>query len=93
MDNIVLSPIPSDQLITSITEKVIIAIRQQQNKDQQEKFLSTIEVCELFKVTPVTINAWIDKGKLKKYSHGGRNWFKYSEIMESLTSLKKYKVK
>ena len=92
MDNIVLSPIPLDQLLTTITEKVIVAIRKQQQEDQQEKLLNTTEVCELFRVTPVTINAWIKQGKLKVYPKGGRNFFKYSEIMESLTTLKKYKV-
>ncbi len=88
-----LSPIPLDQLLTAITNNVIIAIRKQQQEEQQEKLLTTAEVCELLHVTPVTINTWINKGKLKKYSNeGGKNFFKYSEVMDSLTSLKKYKI-
>ena len=93
MDNIVLTPVPLDQLVEAITEKVIIAIRKQQQEDQQEKLLTTAEVCKLLHVTPVTVNAWIKKGKLKKYcNEGGKNFFKYSEVIEGLTSLQKYKM-
>ena len=93
MDNLLFSPIPLDQLLAAITEKVIIAITQQQNKDQQEKLLTTKEVCKLFGITPVTVSAWIKKGKLRNCSESGKNLFKYSEVMGSLSSLKKYKVK
>jgi excisionase family DNA binding protein len=93
-NNIVLTPVPLEQLLEAITEKVIIAIRKQQQEDQQEKLLTTADVCALLHVTPVTINTWIKKGKLEKYSNeGGKNFFKYSEVMESLKTLKKYKVK
>lgn len=93
MDNIVLSPVPLDQLVNAITEKVIIAIRKQQQEDQQEKLLTTAEVCELLHITPVTVSTWIKKEKLKKYSNeGGKNLFKYSEVMKALKSLQKYKI-
>lgn len=93
MDNIVLTPVPLDQLLEAITEKVIIAIRKQQQEDQQEKLLSTKEICKLFGVTPVTVSAWINKGSLTPYTKGRKNLFKYSEVMESLKKLKKYKMK
>ena len=93
MDNIVLSPIPLDQLLVAITENVIVAIRKQQYEEQQEKLLTTKEVCKLFGITPVTVSAWIKKGKLRNCSERGKNLFKYSEVMGSLSSLKKYKVK
>ncbi len=93
MDNIVLTPVPLDQLVQAIAEKVIIAIREQQQEDQQEKLLSTAEVCALLHITPVTVSAWIKKGKLKKYSNeGGKNFFKYREVIKGLTSLQKYKM-
>lgn len=93
MDNIVLTPVPLNQLVDTIAEKVVAALRKHQLEDQQEKLLTTKEVCRMFDVTSVTISAWINKGKLKRYSNqGGKNFFKYSEVMESLNSLKKYKV-
>lgn len=91
MDNIILTPVPLEKLLQSFREIIRQEIAAEQSSQQQEKLLSTDEVCKLLSVSTVTIFSWVSKGKLKKYTIGGRNRFKYSEIMESLTSLKKYK--
>ncbi len=90
MDNIILSPVPLATLLQSFREIIRQEIAAEQSLQQQNKFLSTLEVCKLLSVSAVTISSWIAKGKIKKYTIGGRNRFKYSEIMESLTRLKKY---
>ena len=92
MDNLVLSPVPLDQLIQSITLSLINALRKEQQADHQEKLLTTQEVAKLFGVTTVTISSWITKGYLSPSKIGGRNRFKYSDVMESMKTLKKYKV-
>lgn len=93
MDNtIVLTPVPLDQLVASITASVMSAIRSEQHQQLQEKLLSSKEVAKLFNVTTVTISSWIGKGLLITHSKGGRNYFKYSEVMDSMKTLKKYKI-
>ena len=57
-----------------------------------EKLLSPSEVCKLFdpNISKVTLANWTTQGRLKKYSLGGRVFYKYSEVMESLKTIKKY---
>lgn len=101
MDKLALPPSLLDQLFqlliqslaTSVTTSVINAIRAEQAGAQQDKLFTTAEVADLFGVTTVTISSWISKGLLQKYTMGGRNRFKYSEVMESMKTLKKYRVK
>jgi hypothetical protein len=59
---------------------------------QQEKFLSPTETCSLFqpKISKSTLNAWTSKGILKSYRLGGKVFYKLSEILESLSSVKRY---
>lgn len=92
MDNLILSPIPLDQLLQSITTSVLEAIRSDNKSVLQESLLSTAEVSKLFKVSQVTVSNWVSKGLLTRYSIGGRNRFKYSEVMDSMKTLKKYKI-
>ena len=92
--NIVLTPIPLDTLLQSFREIVQQEIKAQQLNDLQEKLLSPKEVCNLFspKISLPTLSRWSDQGLLKRYDLGGKVLYKYSEVMGSLTTLKKYKV-
>ena len=91
MDNIILTPVPLDTLLQSFREIIKDEIKAEYLTKLQEKLLSTTEVAKLFKVSTVTIGSWSDQGLLIKHSIGGRNYYKYSEVMESLKTLKKYK--
>jgi hypothetical protein len=84
--------VPLDQLATKIDEIVHKAIREKQQEDLQAQFLSPKETCKLFNpsISLVTLASWTDKGLLKKYSISGRTYYKYSEVIESLKTLKKY---
>jgi len=58
-----------------------------------EKLLSPEETCKLFQpsISKVTLWNWTNEGKLQKHQIGGKVFYKYSEVMESITTLKKYK--
>ena len=90
-NNIILSPVPFDKLLEALTNKVMEAIRNEQKEQLQEKLLTTKEVAQLFCVSTVTIYTWVSKGLLTKYSIGGRKKFKYSEVIQSLKTIKRYR--
>ena len=73
-------------------EALLLTIIEKSEKEE-DKLLTTQEVAKLFSVTNVTISSWISKGLLTPCSMGGRNYFKYSEVLESMKTLKKYKTK
>lgn len=60
--------------------------------DQEEKLLSPSETCKLFKpsITKVTLTSWTKKDLLTDYRIGRRVFYKQSEILEKLTTLRKY---
>ena len=91
MDNIILTPVPLDVLLQSMRAIIKEEIKADYLKSLEEKLLTTGEVKKLFGVSTVTIGSWSDQGLLKRYSIGGRNFYKNSEVMDSLKTLKKYK--
>lgn len=92
-DNLLLSPVPLDRLLHLFREVIRQEIKAEHDEQLQDKLLTTAELCKIFNVTGVTINSWIKKSLLIKHSKGGRNYFKYSEVMESMKTLKRYKTK
>ena len=89
--NIIVSTISIDDLLISFREIVKEEIRHHDHNLQQEKLLSTTEVCSLLNITSVTLATWVKKDLIKKYTVGRKNLYKHSEIIESLRTLKKYK--
>ena len=92
MTDVLFSPIPLEQLTGLLTTIVRQEIRTKNEEELQEKFLSPKETCKLFspKISLVTLDAWAEKGFLNKHYIGGRTYYKYREVVESLKSLKKY---
>lgn len=88
--NTLFSPIPFDELLEAFFNRVMEANRIDEEKKLQEKLLTAKDVAKLFGVSTVTISNWVSKGLLTKYSIGGRTKFKYSEVMQSLKTIKKY---
>ncbi len=93
-NNIILTPVPLDSLLQSFREVVKEEIKAQQLADLQEKLLSPKEVCNLFnpKISLPTLARWSDQELLTRYDLGGKVLYKYSEVMGSLKTLKKYSV-
>jgi len=91
-NNIIVIPSTIEMLMASFREIIKEEIKAQYLKDLEEKLLTANDVKELFAVSTVTIASWTKKGLLIKHPIGGRNFYKNSEVMESLKTLKKYKV-
>jgi len=61
--------------------------------DQEEKLLSPAEKCKMFQpsISKVTLASWTKQGLINDHRIGGRVYYKQSEILSSLQTLKKYK--
>lgn len=95
MDNLILTPVPLENLLQSFREIIKEEIKAEALSELQEKLLSPEEACKLFvpKVTKPTLESWSKNGPLTKHYIGGRVFYKYSEIMASLKTLGRYKIK
>lgn len=62
-------------------------------EDTPERLLSPAETCKVFEptISKVTLAAWTKKDLLTEYRIGGRVFYKQSEIMQKVTTLKRYK--
>ena len=91
-DQIILSSISIDQLKSVIADVVQEGIRASQSREEAAKFLSIAETCKLFKpsISRGTLHNWTKGGVLKSYPIGGKVFYKYSEILESMGRIKKY---
>ena len=58
-------------------------------KEDSEELLSREQACKFLHIDSSTLWAWSKNGKIKCYGIGARRYFRKSEIMESLTLLKK----
>jgi hypothetical protein len=79
-----------NQLIGKSVKNGIIEIQQEfQSKHQSEELLTREQACEFLKIDSSTLWAWTNKNKVKAYGIGARRYYKRSELLESLTLLKK----
>ena len=60
-----------------------------QTKDTSEELLSREQTCKFLHIDSSTLWAWSKNGKINCYGIGARRYFRKSEIMQSLTLLKK----
>ena len=79
-----------NQLIgTSVKNGITELHHEFQAKHQSEELLTRDQACQFLKIDSSTLWAWSLKGKVKAYGIGARRYFKRSELLESLTLLKK----
>jgi hypothetical protein len=92
-ENMVLTPIPVSELIVGVAQKVMELLSAKQEEELQEKMLSPADTCKLFQpaISKPTLSKWAKAGKLQEYRMDGRVFYKYSEVLQSLQTLKKYK--
>lgn len=57
--------------------------------ETEEKIMTRNEVCELLNITKSTLWKRTKTGKLQSYGQGRRVYYKRSEVLKSLTPLKK----
>lgn len=83
----------SEALVNLINENVTAQIVELKKSLQTNKvnddLLSRTETCKLLQINPSTLWHWTNKGKVLSYGIANRRYYKRSEIMESLTLLKK----
>lgn len=91
-ENIILSPIPLDQLTGLLTSIVREEIRAKNVEDLHEKLLSPEETCKLFvpAISIATLNNYSNQGLVKKHYLGRLTFYKYSEVIDAVKTLKKY---
>lgn len=93
MENLLLSPVP----LLALKEEIREIIRQElafiHQKNEPDRLLSAAEACRIFdpKVCKATLVNWAKKGGLQQHRIGRRVFYKHSEIVASLQTLKKYK--
>ncbi|MCW3108467.1 MAG: DNA-binding protein [Segetibacter sp.] len=93
MEQQIITTFTPDAFFQSIRAIIKEEIKTEQQADLQEKFLSPKDTCKLFQpnISKVTLSAWTKDGLLKDYRISGRVYYKYSEIMEAVKHLARYK--
>ncbi len=93
MRKITLTEIDLDELYTSFRSIIREEIKAGKTSELQEKFLSPADTCKLFQpnISKVTLSAWTKESLLKDYRISGRVYYKYSDVMEAVKHLSKYK--
>ena len=91
-NKILIEEITASDLVATLQVIIAAEIKKLIN-DQPEKLLSPSETCKLFQpaISKVTLSSWTKNGKLQDHRIGGRVYYKQSEILAALTTLKKYK--
>lgn len=77
-----------DELVATITEKVLDGLENRLEQLQQQKdkelLLTRTETSEYLKIDSSTLWSWTRKGKIKAYGIGHRVYYKKHEIDEAL---------
>ena len=75
-----------DERLTKSIEKLSLGLAK---KESEDLLLTRDEVCKLLQIDSSTLWHWTNKGKVTAYGIGNRRYYKKSELLESLTPLKK----
>ena len=91
-EQLILSGITTAEFVEVIRQTVQKEV-QRLKAEQPEKLLSPSETCKIFQpsISKVTLSAWTKKGLLTEHRIGGRVFYKQSEVIEKLTTIKRYK--
>ncbi len=79
-----------DELRKILNESIADALSNVSQKSEEEKLLSRKEVAKFFRISLVTLNKWRRQNKIPFHKINSRIYFKHSEILEALKTLKKY---
>lgn len=93
MNNLVFTSIPHEDLLKEFRQIIEEVVNAKLQNDIGEKLISPKEACRIFQpaISRVTIDAWTKAGHLKRYDLAGRVFYRYSEVIESAKTLKRYK--
>ena len=84
-DKICLMQLTEDELKELIKSSVKETLYENKSNQQIKALLTFKEVLSLLEISASTLNSWKREGKIPYHKLNGRIYFKYSEIIQSLT--------
>lgn len=92
-NSILLQDLTPQQLGNLIDDKLLKRFAQLKKdlsgQQANDDLLTRDETCAFLKIDSSTLWAWTNKEKVKAYGIGARRYYKRSELLESLTLVKK----
>ena len=88
--------IETQDLKDIISAAVTDAIKTMENEKNNQPFpnlpelLTRKQVCEIFDISFMTLDAWVRQDRLKKYRAGGVVRFKKSEVLATMGNCQKF---
>ena len=82
-----ITPEDLNQPIFDYIDKKFDELKLYLQAQQQKKYLTRLEVCELLNVTLVTLHTWNKNGKLKAVGIGGRVLYLQEDIDNAIVKL------
>lgn len=79
-----------EEVMNILAKKVAEALLPMLQPKEEEKLLTSQEVCKMLQITPQTLCNYMKKGKLQPLKTAGKNYFQKEAVLASLVSLKKY---
>jgi len=80
---IILSPIPLEELISRLKKELNLPQPTQPQETNEEEFLTAKQVSKLLGVSLVSLHKWKKDGKIKFHRYGSRIRFRKSEIIDN----------
>mgnify|MGYP006076802905 FL=1 len=77
------------QLIKDGVKSQLEDFKETFNTHNPDELLTREETCKYFQIDSSTLWHWTNKGKVTAYGIGNRRYYKKTELLESLTALKK----
>ena len=84
---ITITPEDLNQPIFDYIDKKFDELKLHLQPQQQTKYLTRLEVCELLNVSLVTLHTWNKNGKLKAVGIGGRVLYRQEDIENAIIKL------
>ncbi len=83
------SPEQFTELLTNVLKSQLEDFKKNLNTKDPDILLTRAEACEFLKIEQTTLYFWVKSGKVPCYGIANRRFFKKSDLLNSLTLLKK----
>jgi hypothetical protein len=83
------SPEQFTELITNVFKTQLEDFKKHLNTNDPDILFTRAEACEFLKIEQTTLYHWVKAGKVQCYGIANRRFFKKSDLLNSLTLLKK----
>jgi len=83
------SPEQFTELLTNVFKSQLEDFKKNLNPNDPDILFTRAEACEFLKIEQTTLYHWVKAGKVQCYGIANRRFFKKSDLLNSLTLLKK----